>query len=326
MTPVPAALTPSTPPPSPPPSPPAPHAPRHVPALDGWRGLAIVCLLLGHFFPVPGINLGLVGVHLFFVLSGLLMTRILFLQKAPLPLFYRRRIARIFPSVYFYLPVVTAVYLACGRPVDLFELATAASFTNNYLTNGTPWTMPFGHIWSLSVEEHAYVLLSIVAIASRATLAGGIRAVGIATAAIVLVACVYATVFAGRWTGLWDNSEVAAFGIFASGLLLLLGARGRPGPSSRVLPAMLVPGLMLLGLAAHWWSLPRVVHLLAGCGAFALAVNALDRAPSFLRSVLEWPPLRQLGTWSFSLYLWQQPFYQLVRHEGLHPAPGLGLS
>ena len=70
---------------------------RHIPYLDGWRGLAVAFLLLGHFFPVDGINFGTVGVHLFFVLSGLLMTRILFVQKVPLALFYQRRIARIFP-------------------------------------------------------------------------------------------------------------------------------------------------------------------------------------------------------------------------------------
>ena len=70
--------------------------------LDGWRGLAIGILLIGHFFPVPGINLGAVGVNLFFVLSGWLMARLLFVQQVSSASFYRRRISRIFPAHFFF--------------------------------------------------------------------------------------------------------------------------------------------------------------------------------------------------------------------------------
>ena len=66
--------------------------------LDGWRGLAIVLLLADHFFPVPGINFGALGVNFFFVLSGWLMTHLLFVQLTPIDVFYRRRIARIVPA------------------------------------------------------------------------------------------------------------------------------------------------------------------------------------------------------------------------------------
>ncbi|MER9742940.1 acyltransferase family protein [Mesorhizobium sp. M0187] len=52
--------------------------------LDGWRGLSIALVLIGHFFPVPGINLGVLGVEFFFVLSGRLMGEILFIERFPL--------------------------------------------------------------------------------------------------------------------------------------------------------------------------------------------------------------------------------------------------
>ena len=66
---------------------------QHFDYLDGWRGLAIIFLLIGHFYPVPGINFGHFGVNLFFVLSGLLMSRLLFVKSVPIPLFYKRRIS-----------------------------------------------------------------------------------------------------------------------------------------------------------------------------------------------------------------------------------------
>jgi peptidoglycan/LPS O-acetylase OafA/YrhL len=75
----------------------------HIVALDVWRGIAISILLIGHFFPVPRLDFGSLGVELFFVLSGYLIGRLLFLSKpTPLGVFYRRRISRIFrrPNVY----------------------------------------------------------------------------------------------------------------------------------------------------------------------------------------------------------------------------------
>lgn len=295
----------------------------HIPYLDGWRGLAVACLLLGHFFPIPGINFGSLGVRLFFVLSGLLMARLLFIQKVPLGLFYKRRIARIFPSVYVYLLVVSLAYALTGREINLLELASAATFTNNYVTPEGAWTMPFGHVWSLSVEEHAYIALSLIAVASRASERRSALAVFLATAAMVLAAFVYAaTLGTARFASVRMHSEVAAFGIFVSSLLLLCGA----GRKQTRLPALALAALMVLGVGAHWWGVPPPFRMLVGCGAFALALNHLHRAPGTLHRLLEWKPLRQLGVWSFSIYLWQQPFYMLVHREGMHPALGLALG
>lgn len=297
----------------------------HIPYLDGWRGLAVAFLLVGHFFPVPGLNLGSVGVRMFFVLPGLLMTRILFVQKAPLPLFYKRRVARIFPSVYVYLLVVTLVFVLSGRELSLLELLSAATFTNNYMMPDSPWIMPLGHIWSLSVEEHAYIALSLIAVVTRSSPRRSLRALALATAAIALTACLYGLFFgAAELAVLRIRSEVAAFGIFVSSLLFLWGRQG-PGPGPRLHP-LAIPCLMAAGVAAHWWTIPAPLRLLAGCGAFALALNSLHLAPRLLHSLLEWAPLRRLGLWSFSVYLWQQPFYMLVHREGMHPLLGLALS
>ena len=76
---------------------------QHVPVLDAWRGTALVLLFIGHFFPIYRWDCGALGVELFFVLSGFLMGKILFVRKTPLKTFYQRRISRIFPAAYVFL-------------------------------------------------------------------------------------------------------------------------------------------------------------------------------------------------------------------------------
>jgi peptidoglycan/LPS O-acetylase OafA/YrhL len=289
---------------------------KHIPYLDGWRGLAIAFLMIGHFFPIPGINLGAAGVTLFFVLSGFLMSKILYIDKVPLPIFYRRRIARILPSVVVMLIVVAVFYLAAGRPISSYELLSAATFTNNYFVSRELWTMPIGHIWSLSVEEHAYVLLSLVALSCRARKTSGLAELRTIAGACATIAVVYWFAFGkNKVPGLWLHTEVAAFGIMVSGFLLL-AFHGRRS----TLPSFAIPLLVALGLCAYWWSVVPPATLLIGAGAFALALNMLDRSPGLFRTALEFRVLRQMGIWSYSLYLWQQPFYMLVKREGF-PAP-----
>lgn len=248
-----------------------PQVASHQDYLDGWRGLAIGFLLMGHFFPVPGINLGAVGVNLFFVLSGLLMGRLLFVQDIRIGLFYRRRISRILPAHVCFLLSMTLACVALGRPIDFTEIVSAALFLNNYWT-GEPGkgVMPFGHIWSLSVEEHSYVLLSLVAICVRMG-KGLFRAV----TAIAALCCVSAFAAVWYWThytgsllhfGKWLQTEVSAFGILASVLSLLL-LRSRV---QQRLPAPVVPGLFVVGLAFHWWSVAAPVRLILGVGTLEI--------------------------------------------------------
>jgi peptidoglycan/LPS O-acetylase OafA/YrhL len=292
----------------------------HIPYLDGWRGLAIFCLLLGHFFPVDGINFGAVGVALFFVLSGFLMSKILFIDQVPLSIFYQRRIARILPSVAVLLIVVALAYYLTGREISRYELISAATFTNNYFVTSGRWTMPIGHIWSLSVEEHAYILLSLLALSCRTRKTSGVAELGATALLAAAIAVIYWLVFGTNHPpSLWLHTEVAAFGIVVSGFLLLALRQRRAS-----LPPLAVPALLVLGICAYWWRVIPPATLLVGCGAFALALNLLDRSPGLFRTLLEFRLLRQLGVWSYSLYLWQQPFYMLVEREGL-PAP-LGLA
>lgn len=298
---------------------------ENVPYLDGWRGLAIASLLAGHFFPIPGINLGAFGVNLFFVLSGLLMTRILFVKKVDFPTFYRRRISRIAPSMIVFALSMVAWFAITGKAIDWAQVLAALTFTSNYVQVSTPdyYGIPLGHIWSLSVEEHSYVALSLIALLSRRRLVDAGYAVGISALAMIACAFIYWDMFSNARlaTSLRMHSEVAALGIFASGFLAILWRTAKP--SAHVL---MVPSFIMLSIVASWWSVPAAIKVVVGCSALALAINLLDQSPRWIHAILEVAPLRKLGTWSFSLYLWQQPFYLMAYRGDMHPVPAMALG
>ena len=288
---------------------------QHLPYLDGWRGLAITFLLIGHFFPFPGIVFGTFGVNLFFVLSGLLMARLLFEQNVPIETFYRRRLSRVLPALFALIGLLVLGYLVAGRKVDWLDVAAAATLTNNYIEGTTgPWRMPLGHIWSLCVEEHSYILLAVIAVIGRRKL-GDVR--WLVGAITVVTACFgiyyFLAVPHSALLRLNLHTEVAAFGIFASATLFLI-IRGRRVPN---LPGVLFGLLFGFALAMHWWSIPAPVRTIAGVSVLALAVNLLAVAPGWLHAALSFAPLRQLGLWSFSLYVWQQPFYMYFNYYGM---------
>lgn len=289
--------------------------PHYVPALDGWRGMAIGLLLVGHFTPLPGINMGRVGVSLFFVLSGMLMARLLFIDKVAIGHFYRRRISRIIPAHLAFILLTSLAWLALGLPISLSDILPPLFFFNNYIVGSA---LQFGHIWSLSVEEHSYIALSLVAIAVRAW-----RRTPLVILLVLAIACA-ATIIGYQLRHppgqelyvLMLHTETAAYGIVISAFFcVLFHRRGVPRTNSMVVPLLLAGGVCL-----HWWSVPPAIAQVVGVGAFALAVNLLPRAAAPLQALFALRPLRQLGLWSFSLYLWQQPFYAACLKKAL-PLP-----
>ena len=289
---------------------------EHFDYLDGWRGLAIGFLLIGHFFPVPGINFGTFGVNLFFVLSGWLMSRLLFVKDTPIATFYKRRISRVFPAHFVFIAAVVAWFLLTQRKVAWSEVAAAALFVNNYFSGELGRAaMPFGHIWSLAVEEHSYILLSLVALASRRRLVDPMIATACLAALFALTGVWYWTQYSGAELdfGKWIHTEVSAYGIFVSAFLMLVFRRfGTP-----TFAAIGYVAVAMFAMAMHWWSVPGPIRTIVGVGALALLVNLLMASPPIVKSLLSFRPLCTLGTWSFSIYICQQPFYLYGRRGDL---------
>jgi peptidoglycan/LPS O-acetylase OafA/YrhL len=139
-------------------------------SLDGLRGFAVILVILFHFARLSFISfsfeIGWIGVQLFFVLSGFLITRILL--KNPknsitlfLKQFYFRRILRIFPLYFFYLLLITVIFVITHEPDDfLIDLPYLATFTYNFSILLPEWKLSrmHVHLWSLSVEEQFYLI------------------------------------------------------------------------------------------------------------------------------------------------------------------------
>lgn len=284
-----------------------PAAPARLDYLDGWRGLAISLVLVGHFVAgAPGF-LGRLGVDVFFVLSGFLMSGLLFVQAQPLRIFYRRRISRILPAFVVFVLAVYALSHLYLREMPVSELVATLLFLRTYFpTEPGIWAsgVPIGHLWSLNVEEHSYLLMSLLVLLRWPRAWVGLGLVGLGTACIG-IGFLYARMgdAAPRFAEL--QTEVAA-----AHLLIAAGYRLWRDRVAAWVP----PWLPLLTLAAGvvcytsltpWWASRLLAPFL-----LAFTVNHLAESAQAFRALLTLPWLRAMGVWSFSIYLWQQPFYQ----------------
>ncbi len=290
-------------------------AKNHLPWLDGWRGIAIALVLLDHFGNV--LLIGRLGVEVFFVLSGLLITRILFEQRVDLGTFYRRRLARIFPVFYLYVLVMALVGLLLVHDINWMNLGATMTFSRAYVGDHV-WRdpLPFANLWSLNVEEHAYVILSLLAFvaskyserAARWLLTGALLA--------PLAGHAYVQIFpeTGTGTPFHLRTEGAIFPLLASGAIFMWMRAYRVEVQGKTVLVVLAStiatavvdtiGVPHGGTIIKYLLLPLLL---------ALSVNVLERAPSFVLNCLSARWLRWLGTCSFSIYLWHYPFYVLVQ-------------
>jgi len=302
-----------------------------IPYLDGWRGLAIIAVLVCHFGPRPAVGwIGDFGVQMFFALSGFLMGQLLFVKKVALPDFFFRRASRILPVFFMY---VSCMYLYAqffqARPytVPLDELLSTVLFLRTYFPSeisiwANDW--PIGNVWSLNVEEHSYVFLAILALIARkmeSHRVANILLIGAVLACMGTYFYYLATPPSGA--SKWElRSECAAIGLLTSAALITLRHSYEPKVPTEawsMLVILLVASSMFL-MSAYRLKGGNVVF---GPILLALAVNYLHTLPVIVKSALSNPALLWFGKCSFSLYLWQQPFYVAVQKAGLPVYVGL---
>ena len=301
-----------------------PPAAGRLPSLDGLRALSILMVIGSHLLGTRGFpvtpravgtvgDFGYLGVRVFFVISGFLITSLLLAEhqrhgSISLGRFYARRAWRIFPAFYTFVAAMCIAWLLGALALRSGDLAAALTYTMNYHYERS-WEL--GHLWSLSIEEQFYLIWPALFL-----LGGPRRVVPIAAAMIVIAPMLRGIAFftLARPDDVTMEAYPCVMDSIAMGCLLA-ALRPRLDQSAsyqRLLRSplfLLVPVIVWLANLPTWWPLEYISNISIMNVGVALMVDRCVRIPDdAVGRVLNWGPVVWLGTLSYSLYLWQEPF------------------
>lgn len=311
-------------------------ASAHWAALDGLRGLAVLAVV-GYHFGVPGFSGGFLGVDVFFVVSGCVVTvswRRMRREGPAARRFYHRRAVRLLPNLFAYLAVAVAWNTWHDRSLlteaNALLLAAAAQVVNIATSFADPSITTSTHLWSLSIEWQFYLLLPLLLMPlwhrpgdtrSRLGLVSGV-----ALASMLLRPALGAADVDPWQIYHWTITRLdgLALGV-AAGLLL-----ERPSRAARRWSASVALLAIAVAIVAtpDWWSDPRLslyVSITAVCIASYVLVRGITtgRAAVPLVGALASRPLRWIGERSYSIYLWHFFIGVVVIADGSEDWQGL---
>ena len=311
-----------------------------VPGLDGLRGLAIALVLLAHVVGVEGA--GLVGVLVFFVLSGYLITWLLLEEHEraggiALRAFYWRRAARLVPGLVLFLVLFVLVAVTAPVGVSGADALRGVVFGLTYVTDfalgfQAGYVPELAHLWSLAVEEQFYLLwpLSLLLLVSKwewgqrqkllLAAIGGAGAVRIVTLAVAPSSGLFVYALPTTWVDALLVGALCAVGR-RSGSPVWRRVNALVKRSEILVLALVVVTAFALIPGSYRWVgtyLVGIPLMAAAVGALVLGV-ADGRTPPAL-AVLASGPARYLGAISYSLYLYNSTCIMLLQRaygEGL---------
>jgi peptidoglycan/LPS O-acetylase OafA/YrhL len=321
-----------------------------MPALDGVRALAVGAVVMFHL-PVTQLGGGYLGVDLFLVLSGYLITSLLMAEaegtgRIRLGRFWMRRIRRLIPALVVML-AVTAAWMAIVDWTLLARTRTMLLAGLGYVTNwyivAVPWVPwspearsgAYEHLWSLAVEEQFYLVWPLVMGAVMVLFGLGRRTllIGAVAGAIASVALSFLI-----FDGSWESTARIYLGTDTRAIALLIGIIAAlalpPARFTAWRPAGLRAGLLeLAGVVGLLGSLGLMIGFAQGGellyrGGFAivavvagLLVIAAAHPATATARLFSLAPLMWIGARSYGIYLWHLPVVAL-----LAPEFGVGLS
>jgi peptidoglycan/LPS O-acetylase OafA/YrhL len=313
--------------------------PFRVPGLDGIRAVAVTTVIVFHLFPGTLVG-GYLGVDIFFVVSGFLITTLLLRERAAtgrisLRAFWARRARRLLPALGVLLLACCTTALLVGGDV-LVGLGTqalgATTFSSNWLFIGAgnsyfDATVPelFRNLWSLALEEQFYLVwpLLIVLLLVRIPRTARLAIIGVlAVASAVWMGVLFSPVDPTR---VYYGTDTHAFGL-ALGAFLAVLAVGRGiqnqigGMPSRWVRTITATGgglaIAALGALAFVMVGDTEIPYRGGLAAVAIltavGIAALLVPGSPLARVLDFAPIRWVGVRSYGLYLWHWPVVVLL--------------
>lgn len=300
-----------------------------ISSLDGLRACSIALVLQGHLAGTHGLtsafapsalfgDLANFGVNVFFIISGFLITSLLMDERRQtgeisLRGFYWRRALRILPAAYAFLLAIVIAAAIGWVEIGRDDVVFAATYLVNYDVS-RPWQ--FGHLWSLSVEEQFYLLWPFVFVFVKERHALLAAAFAFAAAPLVRLA-MHLTFHGGPYRDL-EIFPAVADGIAIGCIVALLRPRLLASPLYLRITAtpwllLLLPLIFAVNRLRNSYTIADVLIWPWMLIAMALLIEASTRCAGTLAwRILNWRPMVFVGTLSYSLYLWQQPF--LNRH------------
>lgn len=310
------------------------------PDIEGLRALAVVLVILDHLFGWP--RGGFIGVDVFFVISGFLITGLLLREKATsgtisIREFYARRMRRIFPLATLVLVLTVAASFLLWVPeraiATLWDAVWAFFFLSNWhfaavgtdYFHATDAISPVQQYWSLSIEEQFYfvwpglLLLTWWLTTRRAGKAGAPAASTRRSPAVVISMIVLASLAWSVWlttdnqTQAYFSTFTRAFELGAGALLAIVASRISPGRMTRAVMLyigvlVIAAGALLLGPASPF---PGLLAMIPVAGTLMVIASGIgSSAPG--QALLANPVAGFLGRISYSLYLWHWPLIILT--------------